>query len=63
MKKLKYIGELLFIALLAAASAVNYAVFIFPNQFAPAGLDGLCTMFQDITGINSIIILPPPAPG
>lgn len=52
MKKLKYIGELLFIALLAAASAVNYAVFIFPNQFAPAGLDGLCTMFQDITGIN-----------
>jgi len=52
MKRLKYIGEILFIVILAAIGAVNYAIFIFPNQFAPAGLDGLCTMFQDLTGIN-----------
>lgn len=52
MKRVKYALELLAIVLLAAISAVNYAVFIFPNHFAPAGLDGLCTMFQDLTGIN-----------
>lgn len=52
MKRIKYAAELLSIILLAALSALNYAIFIFPNQFAPAGLDGLCTMFQDITGIN-----------
>lgn len=52
MKILKLLGELLLIILLAAVSALNYAIFIFPNQFAPAGLDGLCTMFQDVTGIN-----------
>lgn len=52
MKQIKYIGEILFIVLLAAIGAVNYAIFIFPNQFAPAGLDGICTMFQDLTGIN-----------
>lgn len=40
------------IALLGAASAVNYAVFIFPNRFAPAGIDGICTMVQDLTGVS-----------
>ena len=52
MKRIKYIGEILCIVFLAAIGALNYAIFIFPNQFAPAGLDGLCTMFQDLTGIN-----------
>lgn len=52
MKKIKYFSEILFIVVLAAIGALNYAIFIFPNQFAPAGLDGLCTMFQDLTGIN-----------
>ena len=52
MKRMKYIGEILFIAILAAINAVNYVIFIFPNKFAPAGLDGLCTMFQDLTDIN-----------
>lgn len=40
------------IAILAALSAANYAVFIFPNSFAPAGIDGICTMIQDITHIS-----------
>ena len=53
MKRLtKKSSELLLIALLAAASAVNYAIFIFPNKFAPAGIDGICTMLQDLSGIN-----------
>lgn len=40
------------IMLCAALSALNYAIFIFPNSFAPAGIDGICTMIQDITNIN-----------
>ena len=52
MKRVKNAAEVLAIVILAAGSALNYAIFIFPNQFAPAGLDGLCTMFQDVTGIN-----------
>lgn len=37
---------------IAAICALNYAVFIFPNRFAPSGLNGICTMIQYITGIN-----------
>lgn len=40
------------IMILAALSALNYAIFIFPNKFAPAGIDGICTMIQDMTHIN-----------
>jgi len=40
------------IIILAALSALNYAIFIFPNNFAPSGIDGICTMIQDITNIN-----------
>lgn len=38
------------IILSALVCAVNYAIFVFPNNFAPAGLNGLCTIFQHITG-------------
>ena len=40
------------ISLLAAISALNYCVFVFPNKFAPAGIDGICTMIQDVFNIN-----------
>ena len=40
------------IVALAAASAINYTLFIFPNQFAPSGLNGICTMFQYLTGFK-----------
>lgn len=40
------------IVLLAIAGAFNYHLFIFPNSFAPAGLNGICTMIQHITGIS-----------
>ena len=52
MKRLKNAVGYLFIGFLAASAAINYAIFIFPNQFAPAGLDGLCTMVQYLSGIN-----------
>ena len=48
---------------LALISALNYQLFVFPNRFAPAGLNGLCTMVQYISGItvsslNLVINLP-----
>lgn len=40
------------ITLLAIISALNYCIFVFPNKFAPAGIDGICTMIQDTLNIN-----------
>ena len=40
------------IVALALLCAVNYPLFIFPNQFAPAGLNGICTMIQHVFGIS-----------
>lgn len=40
------------IVLLAVVGAFNYHLFIFPNSFAPAGINGLCTMIQHISGIS-----------
>ena len=42
----------LVIALIAFVCALNYEVFVFPNAFAPSGLNGLCTMIQHIWGIS-----------
>ena len=36
----------------AFAAAVNYELFVFPNQFAPSGLNGICTMIQHISGFS-----------
>ena len=46
------LGQLLALILISIALALNYALFVFPNRFAPAGIDGLCTMVQDIFGIS-----------
>ena len=40
------------IVLIAVIAALNYEIFIFPNRFAPAGLNGICTMIQHIFGIS-----------
>jgi len=37
---------------LAVICALNYHLFVFPNQFAPAGLGGVCTMIQYALKIN-----------
>ena len=42
----------LIIAGLAFLSALNYQLFVFPNNFAPAGLNGLCTMIQYVMHIK-----------
>jgi len=37
---------------LALLCALNYQIFVFPNRFAPAGLNGICTMIQYLSGIS-----------
>ncbi len=49
MKKMsQYIAIIIF----AFCSALNYNIFVFPNSFAPAGIDGICTMIQDLSHIR-----------
>lgn len=48
-KKIWTYGVIAFVALLAA---INYELFVFPNQFAPSGVNGICTMIQYVTGIS-----------
>ena len=52
MLSLKKLWTYTAIALVALVSAVNYELFVFPNQFAPSGVNGICTMIQHITGIS-----------
>lgn len=40
------------ITLSAFLFALSYTIFVFPNNFAPAGLAGLCTIFQHVTKLN-----------
>lgn len=49
MKKVLTYAVIIAIALVAA---LNYELFVFPNGFAPSGLNGLCTMIQHIWGIS-----------
>lgn len=51
-KMLKRIFHHFIIILCAALSALNYKVFVFPNVFAPAGVDGICTMIQYLTNTS-----------
>lgn len=37
---------------LAFICALNYQLFVFPNRFAPSGLNGICTMIQYLSGIS-----------
>lgn len=52
MGTLKKIWTYLVIVLVALVSAVNYELFVFPNQFAPSGVNGICTMIQYLSGIS-----------
>lgn len=40
------------IAAIALINALNYELFVFPNNFAPSGINGLCTMIQYVFGIS-----------
>ena len=52
MPTVKKAWTYLVIAMLALIASVNYELFVFPNQFAPSGLNGICTMIQHISGIS-----------
>ena len=45
-------GSYLLVAAAACCMALSYAVFVFPNAFAPAGLNGLATMAQYLFHIH-----------
>lgn len=49
---MKKVLTYLVIILIAMVCALNYEIFVFPNQFAPSGLNGICTMIQYVTGIS-----------
>ena len=40
------------ILMLAFGNAMSYHIFVFPNRFAPSGLNGLCTIVQELFGLN-----------
>ena len=52
MKPAKKLLTFAVIVILALICAVNYQLFVFPNRFAPAGLNGICTMIQHLSGIS-----------
>lgn len=52
MSTLKKVWTYLVIAVVALVAAVNYELFVFPNQFAPSGINGICTMIQYVTGVS-----------
>ena len=52
MPTMKKVWTYLVIVFLALGASVNYEIFVFPNQFAPSGLNGICTMIQYVTGIS-----------
>ena len=40
------------VAALAAVMGLNYELFVFPNSFAPAGINGIATMVQYLFHLN-----------
>ena len=44
--KLKVVVSYAIVVLVAMVMAINYQLFVFPNKFAPAGLNGIFTMIQ-----------------
>lgn len=50
--KLKVIVSYCIVVLVALMVAINYHLFVFPNRFAPAGLNGLFTMLQHVFGFK-----------
>ncbi len=50
--KVKIATSYIIVLLVALVMAVNYQLFVFPNKFAPAGVNGILTMIQDSLGIK-----------
>ena len=52
MNAVRKIWTYFVIAGVAMLTAISYQLFVFPNQFAPSGLNGICTMIQHVTGFS-----------
>ena len=50
--KLKIATSYIIVLIVAMVMALNYQLFVFPNSFAPAGVNGLLTMIQHMLGIK-----------
>ena len=49
---MKKVVSYLMVVLIALMMALNYQWFVFPNSFAPAGLNGIFTMIQHVLGFK-----------
>lgn len=49
---MKKVVSYLMVVLIALIMALNYQLFVFPNSFAPAGLNGIFTMIQHVLGFK-----------
>ena len=52
MTRFKKILTYLIIAGVGLIGALNYELFVFPNQFAPSGVNGICTIIQHVFGVS-----------
>ena len=52
MARLKKIWTYFVIVGIGFIGALNYELFVFPNQFAPSGVNGICTIIQYVFGIS-----------
>ena len=50
--KAKIVLDYLIITVIAVLGALNFQVFVFPNNFAPSGLNGILTIIRHVFGIN-----------
>lgn len=48
----KKVISYMMVVLIALMMALNYQLFVFPNSFAPAGLNGIFTMIQHVLGFK-----------
>ena len=52
MKRFKKVWTYFVIACVGIVAALNYELFVFPNQFAPSGINGICTIIQYLFDIS-----------
>ena len=50
--KAKMVLDYLIVTVIAVLGALNFQVFVFPNNFAPSGLNGILTIIRHVFGIN-----------
>ncbi len=52
MLLVKKLWTYLTVAMVAFGASLIYELFVFPNRFAPSGLNGICTMIQYLSGVS-----------